>query len=355
MTGSMYIDSRLSLNEVRATTFQPARLGHRGFDQEQVRTFHAKAEHELSLLLEEKASLAEEIGRLRGRIAGGAPDGPPDAVGPNDVGPDEAHVHAVRILAKAQQTADRYVADAQDYSRELAHDARRRRDEIVEEARANAAMVLEQAHGDARKAAAAIPASESAETMSTDELHQLQAELTYLRTFSDVCRTHLRSYLEALVQNVDEWERVEKKSLESVRPRLPHVQLLSSEEPHMSTQTSIYAAIGGEPALVAVVDDFYQRVTSDPELAGFFAGINMNRLKGRQVEFFAAALGGPHTYTGAPMRDVHRGRGIAQEHFDAVVGHLGSALGTAGVPAETVTAIVGLVAPLAGDIVGAGR
>ena len=123
----------------------------------------------------------------------------------------------------------------------------------------------------------------------------------------------------------------------------------------MSTQTSIYTAIGGEPALVAVVDDFYERVTSDPELSGFFAGINMNRLKGRQVEFFAAALGGPHTYTGAAMRDVHRGRGIDHEHFDAVVGHLGSALGAAGVPAETITQIVDLVAPLADDIVGTGR
>ena len=57
--------------------------------------------------------------------------------------------------------------------------------------------------------------------------------------------------------------------------------------------TSIYDAIGGEPALVAVVDDFYVRVTGDPELARFFAETNMAKLKGRQVEFFAAALGGP--------------------------------------------------------------
>jgi DivIVA domain-containing protein len=48
MTGSMYLDPRLSLNEVRATTFQPARLGHRGFDQEQVREFRDKAEHDHS-------------------------------------------------------------------------------------------------------------------------------------------------------------------------------------------------------------------------------------------------------------------------------------------------------------------
>jgi hemoglobin len=96
------------------------------------------------------------------------------------------------------------------------------------------------------------------------------------------------------------------------------------EEPRMSTPagTSIYDAIGGEPALVAVVDDFYVRVTGDPELAVFFAGTNMARLKGRQVEFFAAALGGPHTYTGATVREAHRGRGIGQEHFDLAAGHL---------------------------------
>jgi hemoglobin len=54
--------------------------------------------------------------------------------------------------------------------------------------------------------------------------------------------------------------------------------------------TSIYDSIGGEPALITVVDDLYQRVTADPKLAGFFAGTNMAKLKGRQVEFFAAAL-----------------------------------------------------------------
>jgi hemoglobin len=113
---------------------------------------------------------------------------------------------------------------------------------------------------------------------------------------------------------------------------------------------SIYDAVGGEPALAAVVDDFYERVLVDPELAAFFAGANMNKLKGRQVEFFAAALGGPHTYTGAPMRQAHRGRGIRQEHFDLVAGHLAAALGAAGVPDETISQILGLIAPLAEDI-----
>ena len=114
---------------------------------------------------------------------------------------------------------------------------------------------------------------------------------------------------------------------------------------------SIYDAIGGEPALVAVVDDFYIRVTGDPELARFFAGTNMAKLTGRQVEFFAAALGGPRTYTGATMREANRGRGIGQEHFDLSAGHLIAAVSAAGVPDETISHITGLISPLAEQIV----
>lgn len=117
-----------------------------------------------------------------------------------------------------------------------------------------------------------------------------------------------------------------------------------------ATEPSIYDAIGGEPALVAVVDDFYERVLGDPELAGFFAGASMTKLKGRQVEFFSVALGGPHTYSGATMRQVHQGRGIGQKHFDLVAGHLVAALGAAGVPEEIISQIVGVVGPLAEDI-----
>ena len=114
---------------------------------------------------------------------------------------------------------------------------------------------------------------------------------------------------------------------------------------------SLYEEIGGEPALAWVVDDFYVRVLADQRLNGIFAGTNMSKLKGRQVAYLAAALGGPDLYRGISMRKAHAGRRISQADFDKVAVHLAAALDAAGVPAGTVRRVVETIAPLADDIV----
>lgn len=114
---------------------------------------------------------------------------------------------------------------------------------------------------------------------------------------------------------------------------------------------SIYAQIGGAEALEGVVEDFYGRVLADHELAPFFSGTRMERLKGRQVEFFAAALGGPEPYIGPSMRQVHQGRGITRKHFDLVGAHLRKSLSAAEVPEHTAEQIMTAVESLADDVV----
>jgi hemoglobin len=113
---------------------------------------------------------------------------------------------------------------------------------------------------------------------------------------------------------------------------------------------SIYEQIGGAEAIETVVEDFYVRVLADEQLAGYFTGTNMSRLKAKQAEFFGAALGGPDPYTGAPMRQVHQGRGITMHHFNLVAGHLADSLSAAGVPEAVVGQIIAAVAPLADEI-----
>src|SRR5215831_20494128 len=204
-------NERLTPDQVQSITFAPARFGHRGLDDEQVRVFCLRVEHELVTLLNERASLWEEVERLRRRII--------DPGEESGLRPEDAHIQAVRILSNAQQTADRYVADAQDYSRQLTEDARHRRDELLGEVRVQAGRVLEEARSQASRAVDTVTTGPAA--MSNGEWRDRTAELAYLRTFSEVYRTHLRAYLETLLNNVEDWEQSEKESLAAARGELP--------------------------------------------------------------------------------------------------------------------------------------
>ena len=208
MTVTYRIDERLTPEAVQSAAFPLARFGRRGYDEDHVRSFLDEVGRELVTLLNEKTSLREEVERLRQRILGEG----------GGYRPEDAHIQAVNVLSSAQQTADRYVADAQEYSRQLAEDARRRRDEVLADARARADRVLEEAHAQARSAAVAVMTGPDG---AGDDRRNVEAELAYLRTFSDVYRTHLRAYLEALLRNVEEWERAERASLDSARMQLP--------------------------------------------------------------------------------------------------------------------------------------
>jgi DivIVA domain-containing protein len=204
---------RLTPDAVQSASFPAARLGRRGFDEEHVRAFCGLVERELVRLLNERTSLSEEVHRLRRRVLGIS--GPEEIPGYRQ---EDAHIQAVHILSQAQQTADQYVFDAEEYSRELAQDARRRRDEILTEARSHAAVVLAEAHGKASEAAEAAR-SAPVPPYGADR-RELEAELAYLRKFSDVYRTHLRAYLDALLRNVQDWEQAEESSLTKARAEM---------------------------------------------------------------------------------------------------------------------------------------
>jgi hemoglobin len=113
---------------------------------------------------------------------------------------------------------------------------------------------------------------------------------------------------------------------------------------------ALYDKIGGYGALEVIVEDFYCRVLDDDHLSPFFGGSDMKRLKDKQVEYLAAAFGGPGSYTGLSMKQAHEGRGITMHHFNLVAGHLKNSLCAAGTPPETIAEIINIVAPLAGQI-----
>jgi hemoglobin len=114
---------------------------------------------------------------------------------------------------------------------------------------------------------------------------------------------------------------------------------------------SDYDAIGGGPAVSAVVNDFYVRVLADPRLAPYFEGVDMARLKRHQVLLVSQVLGGPDSYDGRPLAEAHEGLGIDHEDFAAVAGHLTAAMKEAGVPDDIVIRAIAVVASTEPDIV----
>jgi hemoglobin len=115
--------------------------------------------------------------------------------------------------------------------------------------------------------------------------------------------------------------------------------------------TSIYDAIGGQAALGAAVERFYERVTTDPLLSSFFDGMDLRKLKVHQSAFLGQAIGGPMRYNGAGMQRAHAQLRIEQRHFDAVAQHLAGTLQEFAVPDAVIGAIMERIGPLALQIV----
>ena len=118
-----------------------------------------------------------------------------------------------------------------------------------------------------------------------------------------------------------------------------------------TTIPSLYEVLGAEGGIRGAVDDFYERVLADPLLAGYFAGIDMKRLRAHQTDMLITATGGPTRYTGRDMAAAHLGLHITDEAFDRVVGHLGATLEAGGASEETIGSVVAALAPLRSSIV----
>jgi methyl-accepting chemotaxis protein len=114
---------------------------------------------------------------------------------------------------------------------------------------------------------------------------------------------------------------------------------------------SLFERLGGVPAIKLAVEQFYERVLADPELAPFFADTNMAWLKARQNAFFIQALGGPPVYKGRDMRSAHAHLPIEPRHFERVAGHLADTLRALNVPQSLVDEVLLRVAPLADEVV----
>ena len=132
---------------------------------------------------------------------------------------------------------------------------------------------------------------------------------------------------------------------------LTSIACATAESPGTKMTDSLYNRLGGKPAIVKVIDEFVGNVAKDERVNGRFATTDIPRFKGHMVDQVCAATGGPCTYSGRDMVTTHKGMGITNAEFSAVVQDLVDALNTLKVPKAEQKELLGLLGPMKSDIV----
>lgn len=118
---------------------------------------------------------------------------------------------------------------------------------------------------------------------------------------------------------------------------------------------SLYNRLGGEAAVNAAVDIFYRKVLGDYRINRFFGTSDMDKQIAKQRSFLTMAFGGPNSYTGKDMRSAHSklvDMGLNDDHFNAVMEHLGATLTELKVPPALIAEAAAIAESTRGDVLG---
>lgn len=116
---------------------------------------------------------------------------------------------------------------------------------------------------------------------------------------------------------------------------------------------SLFDRVGGKDAVRATVVKLYEKILEDDLLSPFFGDIDIPRLRNSQTAFVMMAFGGPNNYNGEGLRKAHQplvDRGLSDEHFDAVAGHLADGMRELGVSNELIAEAIAVVETTRDDV-----
>jgi len=120
----------------------------------------------------------------------------------------------------------------------------------------------------------------------------------------------------------------------------------------MAADGTLFERIGGQSALDAAVELFYERLLQEPSLSIFFEGVDIRKLKAHQYIFMEMAFNDripAGTDVAQLMARAHRrlfSMGLNETHFDTVATVLVGTLKTLGVQEQLIKEVVSVVAPL---------
>lgn len=99
----------------------------------------------------------------------------------------------------------------------------------------------------------------------------------------------------------------------------------------MTAEDTLYERLGGQDAIDAVVDEFYDRVLADEDLQPYFAETDTEALREHQSAFLTFVTGGTEEYGGPGMGPAHDHLDVTPGAFASVAEHLDASLRVCGV------------------------
>ncbi len=113
---------------------------------------------------------------------------------------------------------------------------------------------------------------------------------------------------------------------------------------------SLFERLGGEEAVNAAVDIFYEKIIADDRTRDFFVDLDMSAQAQKQKAFLTMVFGGPNNYTGKDMRSAHAHLGLEEGHFNAVVELLAETLTELGVSHLDIAEVAAIAASVKDDV-----
>ena len=135
---------------------------------------------------------------------------------------------------------------------------------------------------------------------------------------------------------------------------IANIHIASAQE---MGKKSLFTRLGGKKGITTVVDDFVANVGGDNRINKFFADTvkdkgRLAKFKGNLVDQICMASGGPCKYKGKDMKTAHKGMGITDADFTALVEDLVKALDKNHVDEASKGELLGALGGMKGDIVG---
>ena len=117
------------------------------------------------------------------------------------------------------------------------------------------------------------------------------------------------------------------------------------------TDDSLYQQLGGQAALLTLMDDFMTRLLADKRMGPFFKDVDHQHVKAQLVAQFCEVSGGPCKLKGPDMKKAHSGMDVTKGDFNALVEVLQQSMDAQGIGFGTQNKLLARLAPMHREII----